>query len=71
MGEEIVGIKPTFTRKRIHLEEADQNQLIYTLLPCDWWPLGKTMLTIVNGDITIAHSHPVLELLEPSDKQKL
>lgn len=71
MGEEIVGIKPTFTRKRIHLEEADQNQLIYYLLPCDWWPSGKTMLTIINGDITIAHPHPVLELLEPSDKQKL
>jgi hypothetical protein len=71
MGEEIVGIKPTFTRKRIHLEEADQDQLIYYLLPCDWWPFGKTLLTIVNGDITIAHPHPVLELLEPSDKQKL
>jgi hypothetical protein len=71
MGEEVIGIKPTFTRKRIHLEDADQNQLIYTLLPCDWWPFGKTMLTIINGDITIAHPHPILELLEPSDKQKL
>lgn len=71
MGEEIVGIKPTFTRKRIHLEDADQNQLIYTLLPCDWWPFGLTMLTIVNGEITIDRPHPVLDLLEPSDKQTL
>ncbi len=71
MGERVIGIKPTFTRRRIHLEEADQNQLIYTLLPCDWWPSGKTMLTISNGDIAIAHPHPVLELLEPSDKQTL
>ncbi len=70
MGEEVIGIKPTFTRRRIHLEKADQNHLIYYLLPCDWWPSGKTMLTISNGDIVIAHPHPVLELLEPSDKQK-
>jgi hypothetical protein len=71
MGEEVIGIKPTFTRRRIHLEEADQNQLTYTLLPCDWWPSGKTMLTIINGDIVIAPPHPILELLEPSDKQTL
>jgi len=68
MGEEVLGIKPTFTRRRIHLEEADRNQLIYDLLPCDWWPSGKTMLTVTNNDIVIAHPHPVLELLDPSKK---
>ncbi len=69
MGEEIVGIKPTFTRRHIHLEEADENQLIYYLLPCDWWPSGKTMLTIVNGEISIDLPHPIFDLLEPSDKE--
>lgn len=66
MGKEVLGIKPTFTRRRIHLEEADRNQLIYYLLPCDWWPSGKTMLTVSDEDIVIAYPHPVLELLEPS-----
>lgn len=70
-GEGIVGIKPTFTRRHIHLEEADENQLIYYLLPCDWWPSGKTMLTIVNGKISIDLPHQVLELLEPSDKKTI
>ena len=68
IGEEILGIKPTFTRTRIHLEEADRNQLIYYLLPCDRWPSGKTMLTVSDEDIVIAHPHPVLELLEPPKK---
>jgi hypothetical protein len=67
MGEEVIGIKPNFTRRHIHLEEADQNQLIYYLLPCDWWPSGKTMLTIVNGEITIDSPHSILDLLEPSN----
>ena len=68
IGEEILGIKPTFTRTRIHLEEADRNQLIYYLLPCDRWPSGKTMLTVSDEDIMIAYPHPVLELLEPEKK---
>ncbi|MEI7826470.1 MAG: hypothetical protein WCI87_01545 [Euryarchaeota archaeon] len=68
MGKEVLGIKPSFTRRRIHLEEADRNQLIYYLLPCDWWPSGKTMLTVSDEDIVIAHPHPVLELLEPPKK---
>jgi len=72
MGEEVLGIKPTFTRRRIRLEEADRNQLIYDLLPCDWWPSGKRMLTVSDEHIVIAHPHPVLELLEPSkNMQKL
>jgi hypothetical protein len=70
MGKEVIGIGPIFTRIRVRLEEADQNELDYYLLPCDWWPSGKNMLTITDGDPTIEYPHPVLELLEPSkDRQ--
>jgi hypothetical protein len=65
MGKEVFGIKPIFSRIRIRLEEADRNELIYHLLPCDWWPSGKTMLAISDGDIAIAYPHPILEWLKP------
>ncbi len=70
MGKAILGIKPLFTRKRIRLEEANQNQLVYYLLPCDWWPFGKIMLTVSDDGIVIDPPHPLLEWLEPSKNRQ-
>jgi hypothetical protein len=65
MGKEVIGIEPIFTRTSIRLEGADQNEprdaLTYHLLPCDWWPSGKTILTISDDGIVIDHPHPLLK----------
>jgi hypothetical protein len=65
MGKEVIGIEPIFTCTSIRLAGADQNEprdaLIYHLLPCDWWPSGKTILTISDDGIVIDHPHPLLK----------